>query len=1295
MGSWIRICSPSNRGILVPPTPLPAPTFLPNGIVRSALLWSGRLLLALYFAAATLILVGRHWVMPEIGLWRGMIEQKLSEAIGLRVEIGGLTASWPGLHPHLVIEQLQLHDPQDNPALGFERVEAEIGWTSLLFMELRLHRLEIGTPVLDIRRDAAGTFFIAGLPLSGAGDSGFVDWLLEQYRIVVRDARITWRDELRDAPPLEFDKLNLVLRNLGRHHSIGLTAEPSGGIATRIDLRANLTGRNPADLAAWEGESYADLAQFDLAALAPWLELPLELTRGKGDMKLWLNFASLMPTGFTAELQLADLGLRLQPELPALDLTRLEGRLAGRKTADGYFGEMKRLRIATANGIEVPPTQASLKLDTAGRGQGGELRASSIDLTVLGALAEHIPLPQSARARLHAFAPRGQLADIALAWQGPVDAPEHWRIKAGFTDLALAAHKELPGFSSISGRLEGDEHSGQVNIDSRAATIDLPAVFPEPTLTLAKLEAEIGWRGKPGMTEILFQRVNFTNEDARGEAAGMYRYTGQGPGDIDLSAKLTDAAGNAVWRYMPLVVNKDARDWLRASILGGRADSTTLRLKGPLAQFPFRGGKDGIFQVKGTFQGAQLDYASGWPGITDIDGELLFEGERMLIRGQRATIMGVGLAEVRAEIADLEAPEEILTVTGRARGETQRFLEFIEASPVGARIDHFTETMVATGSGELELKLVLPLRHIVDSQVQGRYRFSDNRLEVLRELPSFTSVQGELSFTSDKLQAKNLRARFLDQPMTLDVNSLPGGTVRISAAGSLETNALRRFYGLRALEHLAGETPWRGTLNVKKPAAELSIESDLRGLSSSLPEPFNKSALTSLPLSVTGRFEPQRDEWMVALGTAAALRLQQQGASWRGRLAIGEAAPKPTAASLPAQGIALAIHVPQLDADAWQALLHDGNGGEGKEASLPPLSVIDIRSPDLRVAHRHFHDVQLQGTRSESRWQLGLSSREAQGQLTWDAAGAGRIAGRLARLHLPAGDGTTAEEPAPEQTREMPAVDLAIDSLRLGELQLGEAKVKAENREGVWQAKLDVKNDAAKLSGEGRWRPGRAGGNVPETALTFKLDVNNAEKLLDRMGMPDAVRRGEGDIEGDVRWTGNPFAFDLPSLAGNIKADVGKGQFKKLEPGVGRLLGVLSLQSLPRRITLDFRDIFSEGFAFDSIVGAAKIDKGVMMTDELRIRGPSAKVLLSGQADLVAETQNLKVRVQPALGETLAVGAMLANPAAGAVAWAAQKILNDPLDQIFAFEYAVTGGWSDPKVEKIVRKPPEQGSNPP
>lgn len=1248
----------------------------PIGNLRRALVWMGRLLLGLYFAIGLTILAGRHFLMPELAGQKSLVEERLAAAIGLPVQIGALGAEWPGLYPQLHIEGLQIHDAAGRPALAFDRVEAEIGWSSLLHFELRLHRLEVFAPQLDLRRDAAGTLFVAGLAMQGESDGGFARWLLAQSRIVVRDARLSWHDELRGAPPLELHAVNFQLRNFGWHHSFGLSAEPPADVATRLDLRGKLVGSDPADPADWRGELYADVEQADLSALRPWLDLPLEWRRGKGGVRLWVDFADRMPTGFTADLRLADVEMRLRPGLAPLVLEQLDGRLRGRRDGDGYAGEARRLTLATADGIRLPPTDAQFELTLAGRRAGGRFSANVIDIGALAALAGHLPLPEQLHRRLGEFAPRGRLAELEVGWEGVPDAPTHWRAKGSFAGLALAAHKELPGFAGLSGRFAGDAKQGEVKLDSRQLSIALPAVFPEPVLALDALQADAGWHARAGGIEFTLARAAFHNADASGDAAGSYRYTGSGLGEIDLSAKLTRADGSAVWRYMPLVVNKDARDWLQRSIVGGRSDNATLRLKGPLAEFPFRDGKGGIFQVKGTIRGATLDYAPGWPRITGIDGELLFEGVRMLIRAQRGDIMGVALADVRAEIAELDAYEELLTVSGKARGETQRFLDFIEASPVGTRIDHFTEAMRATGRGELDLRLDLPLRRIDTTRVKGAYKFADNVLQVLPVLPPLTAAQGEFGFTGDRLLAKNLRARLLGAPVGADVTTVAGGAVRIDAKGSLTAQGLRQEYAHSAFEHLSGETSWRAAITVKKPAAEVRIESSLEGLASSLPEPFNKSARTPLPLRLDARIDPQRDEWTGTLGSVAALRLLQAGSgneAWRGRIAVGTPPQRP--AALPERGIALAVVQPQFDLDAWRALATPANGSGGLA-----LAALELRSPALRLLQRDFHDVRVDGTQSGGRWRFQVDSREVKGQANWEGAGAGRFTGRFAQLHLPAS--VVTDDGRADETQELPAIDLAADNFRLRDMALGELRLNAENRDGAWQAKLDLKNEDARLAGEGRWRPSRS---APESALKFRLDVEDGEKLLARLGMPDAVRRGDGLVEGDLRWAGTPFRFDLPSMTGRLRADLGKGQFKKLEPGVGRLLGVLSLQSLPRRITLDFRDIFSEGFAFDSIVGEAAVGGGMLRTEELKIRGPAAKILLSGQASLVAETQDLKVRVQPAIGETVAVGAMIANPVAGAVAWAAQKLLNDPLDQVFAYEYAVTGPWSDPQVEKINR----------
>jgi uncharacterized protein YhdP len=140
---------------------------------------------------------------------------------------------------------------------------------------------------------------------------------------------------------------------------------------------------------------------------------------------------------------------------------------------------------------------------------------------------------------------------------------------------------------------------------------------------------------------------------------------------------------------------------------------------------------------------------------------------------------------------------------------------------------------------------------------------------------------------------------------------------------------------------------------------------------------------------------------------------------------------------------------------------------------------------------------------------------------------------------------------------------------------------------------------------------------------------------------------------------------------------------------MGKLLGVLSLQALPRRITLDFRDVFSEGFAFDTIAGTGRIQNGVLSTDNLKLAGAAAQVAIAGDVDLARETQRLTVRVQPTLSAGVSAGAallFLANPIVGAAVGAgsllAQKVLKDPIEQMFSYEYLVTGSWSDPLVTR-------------
>ena len=1288
-------------------------------VLLRAILW---LVTLGYFVFALLVLALRYAILPQIENYRVDVEHIISTAINRPVGIRKIEAHWAGLRPALNLEGFEIRDAQGRSALGFDQVEAELSWSSLWHFQLRLARLELNSPTLLLRRDNDGRLFAAGLEITpqASDQDDVTDWLLAQESVIIRDAGIAWQDDLRKVPILELKHLNFQLDNNGNRHRFGLTAEPPRELAARIDIRGDFKGRDLDQLDEWKGEVYAELDYADLAIWRTWIDYPVALPQGTGALRLWLGFANRQLLSATADVRLADVRLQLRPDLPELNLLQLEGRLAGRRRDGGFEAELKRLTLTTRDGLALQPTDLKLVWleAAANRLPQGTATANGLDLDALARLAAHLPLDDAIRTRLARHSPRGRVFDLKLEWKGLFDTPEKasplqtWSVKSRFEGLGLTALGPVPGISGINGQIEGNEKGGSLKLDGQRAALELPAVFPDPKLELEAFAAEFEWKTAADGLNVSLKKASFSNKDTAGEAGGTWRALPEGPGTVDLNARLTRVGGEAVWRYMPLAVGKDVRDWLRAAIIGGNASDTTLRLRGDLRQYPFRDGKGGVFEVRGKLHNVLLRYAASWPEISGIEGEFLFEGQRMLITGKSGRVFGVDLREVRAEIADIEQTEELLNISGKATGPTADFLRFIEASPVADRIDHFTEDMKAEGNGELDIKLNLPLRKLAGSKVDGSYRFDGNRLTVDNDLAPLAEVRGVLRFSADHMEAKGIRGTLLGTPLNVDVRTTGDGNVQVNAAGEVSIAALRRQFPQPVFDHLSGGAKWTGSVRVRKKSAEVKLTSNLVGLSSSLPEPFNKSASDALAFSFerkppTGTATPTgtkavtreaatranaaQDMLDISLGRALRFQLvrrhdSEPPAITRGMLAVGD-----VSAGLPERNLVVAVNLPRINADFWRSLwVNQGSDSGQSAATLPVLPAVqfDVRTTELTLHDKNFHDVRVSGNRQEAGdlTRFELKSRELTGNFEWANAGSGKLSGRIAQFSIPESVATPAalQAKTTEVIDKIPALDITVDRLSFKDRALGTVRIAAENRDGYWNTRVDAKNDDGTLEAIGRWRPSPT---QPDTRIDFKLNAKSIEKLLVRIGYPDSVRRGSADLSGNLSWNGSPFTIDYPSLNGGLKLDASGGQFIKLEPGVGRLLGILSLQSLPRRITLDFRDIFSEGFAFDSIGGQFAVSRGVMETKELQIQGPSAKVLMSGAVNLGAETQDLKVRVQPAVGESIAVGAMIANPIAGAVVWAAQKILQDPLDQAFAFEYAVTGSWADPKVDKLGQTP--------
>jgi uncharacterized protein (TIGR02099 family) len=1270
-----------------------------------------------YFGFVLLVLALRYSILPNIENYRGDIERIASQGLGQPVSIGRIEASWAGINPDLTLFDVRIADTQGRPALAFSRVESILSWWSVPSAQLQLRLLRIDEPTLHLRRDTDGRISVAGIPLSQERSDGAVaDWVLAQKRIRINGATLVWEDAQRKAPPLVLEDLNFALDNNGRSHRFGLTALPPADLASKIDLRGDFRGRDLERLDSWKGQVFAEIDYADLAVWRNWIDYPVALPHGRGAVRAWAGFAGGSLNSITADVSLQDVSLRLSANLPAIELDHLAGRLGAKFSDTGFEVTGRRIElltraVAVRNGpvreaVRIVPTDFHVDWQSAsaGKAAGGNATASRLDLDALASLAEHLPLDGKSRQLLRDFAPRGLITGLRAGWRGDTDHLQSYSLKTGFDDLSLKAQGYFPGFSGLSGTLEATERGGNATLRSQKASIDLPSVLPESLIALDTLSAQAKWKISKGVLDAELSRVEFAGPEAAGTAQGTYHYTGDGPGRIDLTAALSRADARAVWRYMPHAINAPARHWVRDALVSGLASDVNLVLKGDLAHYPFLDKQHGQFLVTVKANDVTLDYGKAWPKITGVYADLRFEGVGMVLDVRRGMMLGAQLAQTRAEIPDFDAPVSMLLLKGRAEGPTAEFLKFIQQSPVGERIDHFTDDMQATGSGHLDIDLTIPLEEarLGDSKIAGTYHFQGNEVTVDPGLPALQQVNGTLQFTEKNLRIPEISATLFGGPLKIKGETQGDGKVLITANGSASVMQLRKQADLPLFDSLSGAFSYRGEVRVRKRSADLVIESNMVGLASSLPEPFNKTTGEAMPFRFEKVILPavtpssgmpvQRDQIAATLGSALAAQLirrkQAEGfVPERGTIAVG----RPL--QLPERGVLLAVTAKQINLDFWQQALRprgprNARTDDTTSAAQPSLiSAINLKAADVELLGRHYHDVDLSASPNpapgNSQWQVQLASREVAGELQWDSAGRGKLTARLKKLLFePAAN--VQSSVSDEVVDALPALDIVSEDFAVGARRFGRLELQAHNEGRVWRLdKIQLVNPYGKLGGKGKWQFGSGNGNV--TQLDFKLESSDVGKLLDRLGYPGAVRAGTAELAGKIGWNGPPVDIDYATLTGEMVVEASKGQFVKLDPGVGKLLGLISLQSLPRRITLDFRDVFSEGFSFDDISGKLVLQNGLMRADRLQIDGPAAHVVIRGEADLQHETQHLNVNVQPVLGGGAALGVALVNPLAGIAALVADKLFRSPLNQMFSFDYLVTGKWDDPKVEKTER----------
>jgi len=811
------------------------------------------------------------------------------------------------------------------------------------------------------------------------------------------------------------------------------------------------------------------------------------------------------------------------------------------------------------------------------------------------------------------------------------------------------------------------------------------------------------------------------------------------PGTIALKGTLTHARADRLARYLPKPGLESTRSYLAAAFAGGDMDDVRFDVRGDLAGFPYQRLHDGEFRIDGHVRGVTLTYVPGaptadgtrapsqWPAFTQVAGEVVLDRGALEIHDAGGRMGELQLHDVNGGVKNLyEQPA--LGLRGQVSGPMTDFLRYVAQSPVGGWLHNGLATAAATGNAELDLGLSIPLQHGEQTTVNGALTLPGNDVRLVAGAPVLADARARIAFSEKGVTVSGGHARALGGDVAFDGGTQADGALRFTAQGTVEAEGLRKVAEepvlARLASHLSGQAGYKLAIGIARGQTEFALTSPLAGLGLALPAPLNKPADATWPLAVSTTVSLEdgrpRDTLRVALSQPQGAVLQAEVLRDRSgdvprpiRAAYAVGAPLP-----PLQpGGVLLLRGPSFNGDAWLALwrgLSAGPPPPAATAGAPAAtaaaddmgisyvpSAAALKTPDLVLGGRHLTNVDVLLAQvvaaGDDVWRSSISSDQTKGVVEYrpetPARGA-QLFARLDRLALDSRDaepeppGTPASQPAPEtsQASTVPALDIVVENFELNANKLGKLEVAATTQTGGhdWRlTKLALTTPEATLSGTGRW----SGAPARHVSLDFDLELADSGAFLGRLGMGQVLKKGKGKLAGSVTWTGSPLALDYPSLQGKLRVEIDEGQFLKADAGAGRLLGVLSLQSLPRRFMLDFRDLFSEGFAFDNVTGDVVIERGVASTRDLRMRSATAAVLMAGRADLKAETQDIDVIIVPEINAGAASLAYAAiNPVIGISTFLAQLFLRSPLTEAGTREVHVTGTWSAPKVEEVEHK---------
>ncbi len=1242
--------------------------------------------------ATALSLTTLRVLMLSVADYKADLSSKVTELVGVPLTIGKLSANMRGYRPELVLEDIKLSSTVLNapPAIQFKEIRLEINLIDLLFNRevLSSSRVSLVGAKLEVTRKVDGSVSIVGLK---EGDEQPL-WLLHGAQYEVLASEVIWLDQKTHSKAVKLDAVNLAIMNDGLQHKLNIKTNLPGKYGDHLTIAMKFVGDtfNTTEL---NGQVYVEGKNLSLPALML-LNLPVSgvITSGAGDIKVWSDLQHSQLVSLQAEFNFQQLNIQL-PNHDAFIANDLKAKLKGYLQGKRWQFDVEQFLLKTKEAKEekVWPDavfRVSGVLNDTDDFQQVSAYMKQIDVAELARVVQYFaPLSKEQVLLIQQIEAKGMLEHLAIF--GDIDKKE-LAVSGHFKGLSLKPFAGAPGIVNVTGFVKGTDKDGFLSFASHDISVLAPEVFSDE-LKIQDLTGNVNWLNAANDWQINSDSLQINLQDFQTKAhLNLSLPKNNEQPFMDMQLSFTSSNIGELKRYFPTKVMKPADViWFGNAFIGGRVTHGDLLYFSKLGSYPIKS-VDGVFEIKVDVEDLGLDYSPNWPVINQINGSVDVEQ-----RAMRCEITQGKSHDLKITQATVVNPEmgksKILTVKGSLEGEISNVFEFLKASPINSEVGFFVDAVTPQGSTPVSLDLTLPLVEDAVPKVYGKAELRNANLNINALDLMVSKINGDLEFTEHGVYSKTMRGQALGKPIKVNINKEDHKQTFVNIAGKATVNDLQRQFTMLDSALVDGALEYQIKLGLPYEGAtsDLELNTDLQGVSLDLPQSLAKTKDQKKPLELVfglsaDKFLPIKLNYNQQLKAAVQLDLEAHQL-YSGHILLGGGDVRQEKDA----GLNIEINQTPLNFQDWLGLATQKQDDKS--------SPIDIKQIRLKSQQAQWKDTTLGAfdltLKSKGGYWIGdLESGFATGKVSIpkDLKGSDRLILDLRSLNLSAfkdlKDKSDLGVAIPVNSvvdlkdemlpNELPLLSISSDAtfwrgVNLGHLDLGSDRI----NDGMTFNPIQINGNDQQLKMSGIWKV-REG--ITETEIQGHLYVSNAGKWLADLEISKQIMETQAAIDFTGHWNAAPYQFELKDVQGGLDIFLKSGRLLSIEPGFGRVLGILAVAQWVKRIQLDFSDIYKEGLTFNTIRGHFDLVDGKAITKDLSIDAIPAKISVKGEVDIINKTLDELVAVVPKSADALPIAGTIVDKVTGLIG---QYLTGkDQEGMFFGYQYLIKGPWGNSQV---------------